>query len=39
MIDSGTSKTITGYRKDFYEYLTYKPSEELYSYTNANGKV
>ena len=39
MIDSGASKTITRYRKDFYKYSTYKPSEEPYSYTNANGKV
>ncbi|OQD59931.1 hypothetical protein PENPOL_c044G06897 [Penicillium polonicum] len=39
MLDSGASKTITGYCEDFYEYSKYKPREESYSYTNANGDV
>lgn len=39
MLDSGASKTITGHREDFYEYSKYKPGEEPYSYTNANGDV
>lgn len=39
MLDSSTLKTITGHHEDFYEYSKYKPGEEPYSYTNANGDV